>query len=86
MALTSKIESVITIMPDGQISIREDTIIDRDGIQISRLHHRRILDPALNPDITQESPLVLKLVEIIWTPEVKKARIEAFQKAAKLQL
>lgn len=59
----------ITILEDGQLQIREDTIIEEDRVEISRLFHRRVVAPT--PDLpSQEFARVRAVANAIWTPEV----------------
>ena len=72
--ITERVEiGVIALMADGQIQIRTDTILERDGVEISRQYAREILDPATS-DVSQKDTRIRKMVEIFWTPEVRRAR------------
>ncbi len=62
--ITGKIE----ILEDGQVQLREDTIILRDNTEISRLYHRRVLEPG--QDITNEDIRLKSVCGIIWTAQV----------------
>lgn len=70
MALTERaVIGKIEILEDGQIQLREDTVIERDGVVIHRAFHRRVLAPG--HDLTQESDARLKTIATaIWTPKV----------------
>jgi hypothetical protein len=47
MALTERIViSSRDVLPDGQIQVRTDTIIERDGVEISRTYHRHVVVPG----------------------------------------
>lgn len=59
----------ITILPAGQIQMREDTIIERDGVEISRTYHRFVLEP--DADITPYEQRVKDVAGVIWTKKVK---------------
>ena len=64
----------IEILPDGQIQLREDTVIEEDGVELSRLYHRAVLEPktdASHPDVR-----VSAVAAILWTPEV----VDAYEK------
>jgi hypothetical protein len=68
------------ILADGQILVREDTIVEEDGVELSRTYHRFVLDPAR--DGTAALPPDLKSVaEAVWTPAVVAARQAAVQRA-----
>ena len=59
------------VLEDGQIQIREDTVIERDDVEISRLYHRRVLEPTEPEDIDNEPSERLKAVAgTLWTPDV----------------
>jgi hypothetical protein len=62
-----------TILPDGQILAREDTIIEEDGSELSRRFHRTVYDPGLADP--QTVPAAIKiLTDVLWTPDVIAAR------------
>ena len=64
----------IEILADGQIQLREDTVIERDGVEISRLYHRRVLEPSETH--TETNPRVRTAISAFWTPDV----IEEFKR------
>lgn len=78
MITERKVFGKIEILPDGEIQLREDTIIERDGVEISRLYHRRVIEP----DITHNEVdgRLIRIIGIVWTPEVieeyKKKKVE----------
>lgn len=53
------------------IQVRTATIIERDGVEISRSFHRHVVSP--NDDITGESSEVQAIANALWTDEVKAA-------------
>jgi len=59
---------VITILEDGQIQLREDIVIERDGVEINRLHHRRVLEPSSTH--TETEPRLVRIIGAVWTTEV----------------
>jgi hypothetical protein len=69
MALTetTKVDS-IELVETNHIQVRTATIIERDGIEISRTFHRHSLRPG--EDITNEDPKVQAIANVIWTEEV----------------
>ncbi len=78
MALTERtIYGHIGILEDGQLQLREDTIIERDGIEISRVYHRRVLAPG--DDVTPYPERLKTISAVIWTPIV----VAAYQDAAR---
>ncbi len=69
MLTERKIFGKIEILPDGQIQLREDTIVERDGVVLTSLYHRRVLEPDM--DVTGETDRRLQsIIAAIWTPEV----------------
>ena len=76
MALTERIEiSKREILVTGQIQVRTDTVIEKDGVEISRSHHRHVLAPG--DDLSGEDESVQIVANAVWTAEV----IAAFQAA-----
>jgi len=57
--------------------VRQDTVIEEDGKELSRTYHRVVLDPG--EDVSEQPPLVRELAIFLWTPDV----IETWQKTAK---
>jgi hypothetical protein len=67
MALTEK--TVIgsrDVLEDGQIQVRRDTVILKDGIEISRTYHRHVVAPG--DDISTEDPSVQLVAKAVHTP------------------
>ena len=73
MALTERtVEDKIEIVGDYKhIQVRTATIIERDGVEISRSFHRHVLSP--DQDVTGESTEVQAIATALWTQEVKDA-------------
>jgi hypothetical protein len=73
MALTERtVEDKIEIVGDYKhIQVRTATIIERDGVEISRSFHRHVLAP--DADISGESAEVQAICNAVWTQEVKDA-------------
>jgi hypothetical protein len=73
MALTERtVEDKIEIVGDYKhIQVRTATIIERDGVEISRSFHRHVLSP--DQDVTGESAEVQAIATALWTQEVKDA-------------
>jgi len=69
MALTetTKVDQ-IELTETNTIQIRTATIIERDGIEISRTFHRHVVVPG--DDVSTEDPKVQAIANAIWTPEV----------------
>jgi hypothetical protein len=73
MALTERsVEDKIEIVGDYKhIQVRTATIIERDGVEISRSFHRHVVAP--DADISGESAEVQAICNAVWTQEVKDA-------------
>ena len=76
MALTER--TVIgsrEVLPDGQIQVRTDTIIEKDGVEISKTFHRHVIVPGA--DVSGEDATVQTVANAVHTAEV----IAAFREA-----
>ena len=73
MALTERsVEDKIEIVGDYKhIQVRTATIIERDGVEISRTFHRHVVAP--DADISGESAEVQAICGAVWTQDVKDA-------------
>ena len=79
MALTERTEiGSIEVLPMGQIQVRTDTIIEKDGVDLSRAYHRHVCEP--DHDCTNEDQRVKDIAATVHTAEVKTAW-EEFKKA-----
>jgi len=72
MALTERQEQKLEILPNGMIQVQDITVIERDGAEINRLFHRKVID--VDDDITTESPRIKAIAPEVWTDEIKSAR------------
>ena len=81
MALTERTEiGSMNVLPMGQIEVRTDTIIEKDGVELSRAYHRHVVEP--DADITNEDQRVKNVANVVHTPAVKTAW-EEFKKEQK---
>ena len=73
MALTERtVEDKIEIVGDYKhVQVRTATVIERDGVEISRSFHRHVVAPS--DDISGESAEVQAVCNAVWTQEVKDA-------------
>jgi hypothetical protein len=70
MALTERTEEdKIEILADGTMQIRTATVIERDGVEISRTYHRHVIQP--DADLADQSPKVKAIAASVWTDAVK---------------
>ena len=56
------------VLPDGQIQVRTDSVIERDGVEISRTYHRHVVAPG--DDVSREDPSVQVVTKAVHTPAV----------------
>jgi hypothetical protein len=76
MALTeiTKVDQ-IEIVGDHTIQVRTATIIEKDGVEISKSFHRHIIEPGM--DVSNEDIKVQTVVNALFTQEI----ITAYQSA-----
>jgi hypothetical protein len=69
MALTETTKvDLIELVETNHIQVRTATIIEKDGIEISRTFHRHSLRPG--EDVSNEDSKVQAIANVIWTEEV----------------
>lgn len=69
MALKETIKvDLIEITDINTIQIRTATIIERDGVEISRSFHRHVISPG--EDYSNEDPKVQLIASNLWTQQV----------------
>jgi hypothetical protein len=72
MALTENTSiDKIEIVGDWNIQVRQATVIEKDGVQVSRTFHRWVLTPDM--DISGQEQKVQDICNAAWTDEVKAA-------------
>jgi len=72
MALTKKVEiGSIEVLPMGQIQVRQDTVIEEDGVELSKSYHRHVIEP--DADISNEDQRVKDIANTVHTQAVKDA-------------
>jgi hypothetical protein len=83
MALTERTaDDKIEIVGDYKhIQVRQATIIERDGVEISRNFHRRVVGPL--DDVSGETDEIKALAALLHTAEIK-AAYQAHLKAQEL--
>ena len=76
MAITERTEiGSREVLTDGQIQVRTDTVIERDGVEISRTFHRHVVVPG--QAISGEDTSVQTVANAVHTAEV----VEAYKAA-----
>lgn len=69
MALTETVKvDQIELTEFNTIQVRTATVIEKDGVEISRTFHRHVVSPG--EDISNEDSKVQAIANAIWTPEV----------------
>ena len=76
MALTERsVVSLREVLADGQIQVRTDLIVERDGVEISRSYHRHVVVPGA--DLSGEDASVQVVANAVHTDAVIAAYIAA---------
>ena len=93
MALTERFENdkIEVVGKYKAVQVRNATVIERDGVEISRTFHRHVLHPGtlgdgdvlVDTDISGEDADVQAICTAAWTDAVKEAwRLELVAQAA----
>lgn len=81
MSLTEKtIIDKIELIENNSIQVRTATVIEKDGVELTRTFHRHVVVPGA--DITNEDPKVQAIANAIWTEEI----IAAYQASLNTQV
>lgn len=69
--ITKRVEiGHIGILPDGQMQIREDTVIEEDGKELGRTYFRQVLAPG--DDISKIKDVrIVRIAQLLWTMDKK---------------
>ena len=68
MAITKRLEYKEEILPNQVIQIRTTTVVEEDGVELARNHHRHVVHPG--DDVTGEVQEVQDIANALWTDEV----------------
>jgi len=68
MAITKRFEYKEEILPNQVIQIRTTTVVEEDGVELARNHHRHVVHPG--DDVSGEVDEVQAIASTIWTEEV----------------
>jgi hypothetical protein len=82
MALTERTENdkIEIVGPYRKLQVRTATIIERDGVEVTRTFHRRIINPGsvgigsttlVDADLSSETSEIQGICNVIWTDAVK---------------
>ena len=76
MALTKRtLFGSCTVLPDGQLQVKMNVVIEEDGKELSRTPHRYVLAPGVGVD--KEPEEVKRIAKSMWTKPV----VDTFKKA-----
>ena len=83
MALTERFENdkIEVVGQYKAIQVRCATIIERDGVEVTRSYHRHVLEPGflgegnvlIETDLSGEAADVAAIASAVWTDELKEA-------------
>ena len=73
MAITKRTELKEEILPNQVIQIRTTTVVEEDGVELGRSHHRHVVVPG--QDVTGEAQEVQDIAAALWSADV----ISAYQ-------
>ena len=68
MAITKRLEYKEEILPNQVIQIRTTTVVEEDGAELGRSHHRHTIYPG--QDVTGEVQEVQDIANALWTDAV----------------
>ena len=68
MAITKRFEYKEEILPDQTIQVRTTTVVEEDGVELARNHHRHVVHPG--DDVTGEAQEVQDIAAALWTADV----------------
>ena len=65
MAITKRTELKEEILPNQVIQIRTTTVVEEDGVELARNHHRHVVIPG--DDVSGEVQEVQDIAAALWT-------------------
>tara|TARA_A100001201_G_scaffold465_2_gene1295 strand:+ start:839 stop:1081 length:243 start_codon:yes stop_codon:yes gene_type:complete len=68
MAITKRLEYKEEVLPNKIIQIRTTTVVEEDGVELARSHHRHLVVPG--DDVSGEVAEVQAIASALWTDEV----------------
>ena len=68
MAITKRTELKEETLPNQVIQIRTTTVVEEDGVELGRKHHRHVVVPG--QDVTGEPQEVQDIAAALWTADV----------------
>ncbi|HIG58730.1 MAG TPA: hypothetical protein EYQ21_04970 [Flavobacteriales bacterium] len=72
MALTERDEIFQRVLPNGNIEVECQTVVEKDGVEIARSRHNHVVTPAINAtDLAKQVQVVKDMVAHVHTAECK---------------
>ena len=68
MAITKRTELKEEILPNQVIQVRTTTVVEENGVELARNHHRHVVHPG--DDVSGEVAEVQAIASALWTDEV----------------
>ena len=68
MPITKRLEYKEEILPNQTIQIRTTTVLEEDGVELARNHHRHVVHPG--DDVSGEVQEVQDIAAALWTADV----------------
>ena len=70
MAITKtvKVDKIEVVGDYKQIQIREASVIEEDGVELTRSYHRYVLSPG--DDLTGQPSDISSIANAVWTDEI----------------
>ena len=68
MALTERAEQSLHILHNGMIEVRDTLVIERDGVEVSRSHHRKVIDVEDDVVIVVAVVVAVVAVAVVFVP------------------
>jgi hypothetical protein len=65
---TTKTDKIEIVGDFKNIQVRQATVIEEDGVELTRSFHRYVLSPG--QDVTNESAEVQAIANAVWTEEL----------------
>lgn len=59
------VDDAITLRDTGHIEVRTATVVLRDGVEIARTYHRRVVAPG--EDVDKDESTAVKTISALWT-------------------
>ena len=73
----TEVDKIEVVGTHRHIQVRTATVIQRDGVEVSRAFHRHVVTPGA--DVTSEDPAVQAIAQALHTPDVVAAYRESLE-------